>query len=116
MEMSAFEKKVLFTLHITLGITSLTSRGNSVISCGLLDFQGMDTKAKLSHTADNVFGLGWESTSVMISKFFAVCVSWVVTRKLSPICEIARFEIHNKLTQVQMISGAYLLLKLMGMM
>eukprot|EP00983_Pelagomonas_calceolata_P027275 856920-Pelagomonas_calceolata.AAC.2 len=27
----------------------------------------MDTKAKSSHTADNVFGLGWESTPVMIS-------------------------------------------------
>eukprot|EP00983_Pelagomonas_calceolata_P037865 1136552-Pelagomonas_calceolata.AAC.1 len=41
----------------------------------------MDTKAKSSHTVDDVFRLGWESTSVMISKSFAVCVSWVVTRK-----------------------------------
>eukprot|EP00983_Pelagomonas_calceolata_P021503 673619-Pelagomonas_calceolata.AAC.1 len=68
----------------------------------------MDTKAKPSHTADNVFGLGWESTPVIRKekkrlrrpglaacikesddKFFAVCVSWVVTRKLSPICEMA---------------------------
>eukprot|EP00983_Pelagomonas_calceolata_P009753 316064-Pelagomonas_calceolata.AAC.1 len=39
-----------------------------------------------------VFGLGWESAPVMISKCFAVCVSWVVTRKLSPTCEMARPE------------------------
>eukprot|EP00983_Pelagomonas_calceolata_P009295 300225-Pelagomonas_calceolata.AAC.1 len=83
---------------------------------GMLNFQGMDAKAKSSHTADNVFGLGWESTPVMIINFFAVCVSWVVTRKLSPICEMARPEIPYKLTQVQRVSRAYPLLKMMGMM
>eukprot|EP00983_Pelagomonas_calceolata_P026036 817186-Pelagomonas_calceolata.AAC.1 len=80
----------------------------------------MDTKAKSSFTVDNVIGktqkykyLGriyggeyvmcaglvnqrWESIPVMISNFFAVCVSWVVARKLSPICEMARPEIHNE--------------------
>eukprot|EP00983_Pelagomonas_calceolata_P042484 1138526-Pelagomonas_calceolata.AAC.1 len=56
---------------------------------------------------ESVRWLGWESTPVMISKCFAVCVSWVITRKLSPICE-ARPEIHNKLTQIQRISRAYL--------
>eukprot|EP00983_Pelagomonas_calceolata_P130567 1161696-Pelagomonas_calceolata.AAC.3 len=43
----------------------ITSRGNSVIPRGLLDFQGVDTKEKSSHTADDVFWLGWESTPVM---------------------------------------------------
>eukprot|EP00983_Pelagomonas_calceolata_P074017 1152365-Pelagomonas_calceolata.AAC.2 len=39
----------------------------------------MDAKAKSNHTAEDVFRLGWESTPVMGSKLFAVCVSWVVT-------------------------------------
>eukprot|EP00983_Pelagomonas_calceolata_P027880 874712-Pelagomonas_calceolata.AAC.1 len=65
MGMSAFEKNVLLILHIILSITQITGGGNSIIPCGLLDFQNMDTKVKSSHTADDVFRLGWESTPVM---------------------------------------------------
>eukprot|EP00983_Pelagomonas_calceolata_P059453 1145922-Pelagomonas_calceolata.AAC.5 len=41
----------------------------------------MDTKAKSSPTADNVYGLVWESTPMMIRKFFAVAYSprlWLI--------------------------------------
>eukprot|EP00983_Pelagomonas_calceolata_P074886 1152751-Pelagomonas_calceolata.AAC.5 len=78
MGMSAFENKVLLILHIILGYKGFTmvaysprlwlmaaGRENSIIPRGLLNFQGMDTKAKSSHTADDVFRLGWESTPVM---------------------------------------------------
>eukprot|EP00200_Dunaliella_tertiolecta_P002925 CAMPEP_0202349720 /NCGR_PEP_ID=MMETSP1126-20121109/7093_1 /ASSEMBLY_ACC=CAM_ASM_000457 /TAXON_ID=3047 /ORGANISM="Dunaliella tertiolecta, Strain CCMP1320" /LENGTH=347 /DNA_ID=CAMNT_0048941575 /DNA_START=190 /DNA_END=1234 /DNA_ORIENTATION=- len=39
---------------LILGITKITGRRNSVMPCGLLKFEGMDTKTKLGHAAYDV--------------------------------------------------------------
>jgi hypothetical protein len=54
MRMSAFEENMLFVLHSILSVTEITNRRNIVIPSGLIYFQGMNTKAKSGHAADNV--------------------------------------------------------------
>eukprot|EP00983_Pelagomonas_calceolata_P093621 1157795-Pelagomonas_calceolata.AAC.3 len=75
---------------------------NSVLPSGLLNFQSMNTKSTSGHAAYNVFS--WESIPVMVSGFFAVDIERIICGKLSPVCQVARPEIHCKLAQIQRMS------------
>eukprot|EP00983_Pelagomonas_calceolata_P074502 1152582-Pelagomonas_calceolata.AAC.5 len=86
----------------------VTGRRNVIIPSSLLNFESVDAKAKLGHIAHDVLGqvrvqifklsvrglrtvgiLGWDSTPVM--------VSWMMSRKLSPVDKMSRLEVHHKL-------------------
>eukprot|EP00983_Pelagomonas_calceolata_P040244 1137520-Pelagomonas_calceolata.AAC.1 len=75
-------KNNMLFLHIILGITKVTGRGNVVCPSSLLNFESVDVKADLSHTAHDVFG--------------QIQASRMISRELSPVGKMSKPEVHHK--------------------